>query len=144
MSKSGKLVEVYDPNLNLCLHCVPPEISNTSMVSGSMLSMKALHSWYMTTRAQSVVLKPILIAISLMRSDLGKNLPTFTTSSTIATTPGSNSKSGPRFGQPRVQYNEHNYPHHICCCGTLGAPAVFPAVFRKARCLDRSRNDAAS
>src|SRR5215472_10284241 len=87
MSKSGKLVEVYDPNLNLCLHCeLPPEISNTSMVSGSMLSMKALHSWYMTTRAQSVVLKPILIAISLMRSDLGKDLPTVYTSSSIATT----------------------------------------------------------
>src|SRR5262245_33324242 len=89
MSKSGKLVEVYDPNLNLCPHCElpPPEISNTSMVSGSMLSMKALHSWYMTTRTQSVVLKPILIAISLMRSDLGKDLPSVYTSSSIAKLP---------------------------------------------------------
>src|SRR5215813_8235737 len=95
MSKSGKLVEVYDPNLNLCLHCElpptpPPEISNTSMVSGSMLSMKALHSWYMTTRTQSVVLKPILTAISLMRRDLGKDLPAAYTSSSIATTSGGN------------------------------------------------------
>src|SRR5215831_20653475 len=92
MSKSGKLVEVYDPNLNLCLHCElpPPEISNTSMASGSMLSMKALHSWYMTTRTQSVVLKPILMAISLMRRDLGKDLPNVYTSSSIATTSGGN------------------------------------------------------
>src|SRR6516225_4343662 len=88
MSKSGKLVEVYDPNLNLCLHggSPPPEISNTSMVSGSMLSMNALHSWYMTTRAQSVVLKPILAAISLMRRDLGNDLPIVYTSSSVATT----------------------------------------------------------
>src|SRR5215831_10947987 len=96
MSKSGKSVEVYDPNLNLRLHCeLPPEISSTSMVSGPMLSMNAKHSRYMTTRTQSVVSKPILTAIFFIfiRRDLGKDLPTAYIRSSIATISGGNQES---------------------------------------------------
>src|SRR5258708_22513940 len=96
ISKSGKRVEVYDRKLNLRLHCeLPPEISRTSMVSGPMLSMNAKHSWYMTTRTQSVVSKPILTAIFFIfiRTDLGKDLPTAYTKSSIATISRSNQES---------------------------------------------------
>src|SRR5262249_53134550 len=95
MSKLGKSVEVYDPNLNLSLHCVPPEISSTSMVSGPMLSMNVKHSRYMTTRTQSLVSKPILTAIFFIfiRTGLGKDLPTAYIRSSIATISVGNQES---------------------------------------------------